>query len=33
MLAQIIGMTCLGTILLIVIGGEIYRQNKYKKEE
>lgn len=31
MLSQIIGMTCLGVILLIVIGGEIYSQNKHKK--
>ena len=28
MLSQIIGMTCLGIILLIVIGGEIYYVNK-----
>lgn len=29
-MTQIIGMTCLLIILLIVIGGEIYKQNKEK---
>lgn len=29
-MTQIIGMTCLGIILIIVIGGEIYKQNKEK---
>lgn len=33
MLSQIIGMSCLGIILIIVIGGEIYLQNKHKKEK
>ena len=29
-MTQIIGMTCLLIILLIIIGGEIYKQNKEK---
>lgn len=33
MLSQIIGMSCLGIILIIVIGGEMYVQHKNKNEK
>lgn len=32
-MTQIIGMTCLLIILLIVIGEEMYNQNKNKNKE
>lgn len=32
-MTQIIGMTCLLIILLIVIGREMYNQNKNKNKE
>ena len=32
-MSQIIGMTCLLIILLIVIGWEMYNQNKNKNKE
>lgn len=32
-MTQIIGMICLLIILLIVIGGEMYNQNKNKNKE
>lgn len=32
-MTQIIGMTCLLIILLIVIGWEMYNQNKNKNKE